>query len=172
MTSCPRRDAIETLPIPNVQPQDPREGESLLQHPLGSQDSSWLQCPALQVHSEPSVSFLGTAWQKPAPGRTQGPESHGRQVGRGELCSGMEPGSHSQGRSVWGGPGPAPLSRKALWLLGRRAKPCQAAPAAAVPVQQLLSCNCSLSHNFFFFSPTESSTVRELKSFQKPIKIS
>lgn len=87
------------------------------------------------------------------------------------LCSGAKPGSHSQERSVWGDSGPAPLSRKARWLLGHRAEPCQAAPAAAVAVQQLLSCNCSLSHNLFFF-PSESSTVRELKSFQKPIKIS
>lgn len=49
------------------------------------------------------------------------------------------PGSRSLGRLAQGGSVPASLSRKPHWLLGHCAEPCQAAPAAAVAVQQLLS---------------------------------
>lgn len=39
----------------------------------------------------------------------------------------------------WEGPIPAPLSRNPPWLLGHGTELCQAAPAAAAAVQQLLS---------------------------------
>ena len=92
----------------------------------------------------------------------------GQRRGRGR---GAEPGSRSPGR-------PARVARSQHRSPGSLA----GSPAAALSPAKLLrqlprplgsceACNCSLSHNSFFLF-CESSTVRELKSFQKPIKIS
>lgn len=54
---------------------------------------------------------------------------------------GTQQGSHKPNSEPWSweGPVPAPLSRNPPWLLGHGAELCQAAPAAAAAVQQLLS---------------------------------
>lgn len=69
-----------------MEPQGSREGGSLLQHPLESHNTSWLQCPALQVQLEPSPSSAPHGMgQHQAELRLLAKEGHGKQVGRGEA---------------------------------------------------------------------------------------
>lgn len=126
VTICPRHDAIETLPIPNVEPQGRRIPPAA---PTGV-PQHWLAAVPSPPGAVRAISFLGTVWQGPASGRTQvsGYEGHGRQVGRGAQgpnqgptakegqCGGIQAQNHFPGRLS--GSSATALSRaKLLWQL-------------------------------------------------------
>ena len=112
----------------------PRGGGSLQQHPPGSHQCSQPWCQLPESCSSPSPAPTGQSCSLPG---LLGTDAHGRRGAEEGPWQGSRAGVPQPGKASTGGSVPASLSRKPRWLPGRRAEPCQAAPAAATAARQL-----------------------------------